>query len=167
MHPNRKWVFVAKYTSGHVASLAVLTDGGMGAVIDTMLVGTNAHMVLTNSAETRLYVPCLGANHVANYDIDPATGQLTAKTLVAMATAGAGPRHMAFTSDETHAYVINELNSTMSRFVHNPTSGALTSEVAVTSLPASFMGTNTCAHVVVSKDNLTLYGSYRGHDSIV
>ena len=167
VHPNGKWVFVANYTSGHVASLAVLADGSMGAVIDTKLAGTNAHMVLTNAAGTRLYVPCLGANHVAVYDIDPATGLLTAKTPVAMATTGAGPRHMAFTSDETHAYVINELNSTMSRFVHNPTSGALTSEVAVTTLPATFTGTNTCAHVAVAKDNLTLYGSNRGHDSIV
>lgn len=168
VHPSGNWVFVAHFTSGQVTSLPVVAGGGLGSVIDTEFAGAAAHMALTNAAGTRLYVPCRDAHYVAIYRIDPATGLLTphpTQPTVAVPT-GAGPRHMAFTSDETHAYVINELDSTMSAFSYDRDTDLLTLLGTVSTLPSAVAG-NTCAHVEVSNDDRTLFGSNRGHDSIV
>jgi 6-phosphogluconolactonase len=168
MHPSGKWVFAANYTSGHIASIPVLADGSLGAPVSVLLAGIKAHMVLPNAAGTRLYVPCLGSDYVAIYQINAATGALTANAPATVALpAGSGPRHMAFSSDETHAYVICEVGSTMTSFAHDPATGAMTGPVTLSTLPAGYVGTNTAAHVLVSKDDLTLYGSNRGHNSIV
>jgi 6-phosphogluconolactonase len=174
VHPSGKWVFVAYYTSGHVASFPVKADGSLDSAVTNVVAGVKAHMVLTNQAGTRLYVPCLGSDHIAIYQINQTTGVLTANAfpVVTVPDTAAlpnlpGPRHLDFNRDETRAYVINELESSMTTFVHNPSTGALTSPVTVTTLPAGYTGANTCAHVLVSDDDRTLYGSNRGHDSIV
>jgi 6-phosphogluconolactonase len=174
VHPTGKWIYVANYTSGHVVAIPVKTDGSLDIPLTPVLAGVKAHMVLTNRAGTRLYVPCLGSDHIAIYQINQTTGVLTPNAIPTVAvpdSAGLanlpGPRHMAFNGAETRGYVINELESSMTTFTHNPATGALTSPVTVTTLPAGFVGTNTCAHVLVSPDGGTLYGSNRGHDSMV
>lgn len=76
---------------------------------------------------------------------------------------------MAFSTDEKYAYVINELNSTMTRYVHNPATGGMTAPLTYSTLPSGvvpFEGTPpkrvyTAAHVMVSPDNKRLYGSNR------
>jgi hypothetical protein len=73
---------------------------------------------------------------------------------------------MAFTNDERFAYVINEFASTMSAFSFDRDTDRFTYLGTVSTLPGAVAG-NTCAHVEVSNDNLTLFGSNRGHDSIV
>ncbi len=175
VHPSGKWVFVAYYGTGHVASFPVKTDGSLDTAVTVTDAGDNAHMVLTNRAGTRLYVPCLGSDHIAIYQINQTTGALTANAIPFVTVPDTittpnllpGPRHMDFNSTETRAYVINELESSMTTFTHNPATGALTNPLTVSTLPGGFVGTNTCAHVLVANDDGTLYGSNRGHDSMV
>ena len=50
---------------------------------------------------------------------------------------GAGPRHMAFRPDGKFAYVINELDSTITAFAYDPETGALTEVQTVPTLPPS------------------------------
>jgi 6-phosphogluconolactonase len=82
--------------------------------------------------------------------------------------AKAGPRHMAFHPNGKFAYVIDELDSTMSAYSYDATLGQLTSLATLSTLPAGTSNVgNTCAEVVVAPSGNFVYGSNRGNDSIV
>jgi len=85
----------------------------------------------------------------------------------AQVTPGAGPRHFAFHPTGKFGYVINELNSTVTAFAYNADQGTLSKLQDISTLPADFTGDNTTAEVFVSPDGRFLYGSNRGHHSIV
>src|SRR6185295_11197456 len=78
---------------------------------------------------------------------------------------GAGPRHLTFHPNGKWLYVINELDSTMTVFKYN--GGTVSQMDTVSTLPADFIGTSYCADVHVSPSGRFLYGSNRGHNSIV
>ncbi len=81
-------------------------------------------MAITDPAGRFLFVPCLGSDHVAVYRIDAETGRLTPNEPATVALARkAGPRHLAFHPNGRFAYVINELDSTLTRFAYDPARG--------------------------------------------
>ena len=82
-------------------------------------------------------------------------------------TPGSGPRHFAFHPSGKFGYVINELNSTITAFSYDGNQGTLTTVQNVSTLPDAFSGQNTAAEIGISPDGRFLYGSNRGHDSIV
>jgi 6-phosphogluconolactonase len=61
--------------------------------------------------------------------------------------------------------VINELNSTVTAFAYED--GALEETQTIGTLPDGFDGDNFPADIRVSSDGRFVYGSNRGHDSIV
>lgn len=161
-------VFVANYSNGTVSVFPVQAGGGLGAATQTLTPGANAHMIAPDATNRSVFVPCLGANIVAQYRFDPTTGMLTPNTPPSVATAsGAGPRHIAFGRDGTFAYVINELNSTMSAFSLDPATGRLTPLQTLSTRAAGATGTNTTAEVVAHPSGKFLYGSNRGDNNIV
>ncbi|MNI73520.1 6-phosphogluconolactonase [compost metagenome] len=82
--------------------------------------------------------------------------------------AGSGPRHFVFHPDGKSAYVINELNSTVTSFLYDGETVTLETAVTVSTLPEDYSYENNgCAEIAFSKDGRFLYGSNRGHDSIV
>ncbi|MGO4273380.1 lactonase family protein, partial [Paenibacillus sp. TAF58] len=62
---------------------------------------------------------------------------------------------------------INELGSTVTAFRYEEERGELTEIQTISTLPESYDGENACADIHVSPDGKFLYGSNRGHDSIV
>lgn len=81
---------------------------------------------------------------------------------------GAGPRHFVFHQDGKSAYVINELDSTVTSFLYDAETGNLQTAATVSTLPdGQAADGNSCAEIAFSKDGKYLYGSNRGHDSIV
>jgi 6-phosphogluconolactonase len=163
-----KFVLVANYTSGSVSVLPVQADGSLGAAVTTLSVGAESHMILTDPTNHFAFVPCKGADYVAQFLFDAATGQLTPNAVPQVATAtGAGPRHLAFHPNGRFAYLINETNSTMSLYGFDSTHGTLTEIQTVSTIPSSFTGPNTAAEVHVHPSGAWLFGSNRGDDSIV
>ena len=65
------------------------------------------------------------------------------------------------------AYVINEMNSTLTAFTYDAAAGKLSEIQTVPTLPADFKGRNSCADIHVHPNGKFLYGSNRGHNSIV
>jgi 6-phosphogluconolactonase len=113
-----------------------------------------------------MFIPNKGNDEIAQLSIDSA-GTLTPNTPATVRTAaGAGPRHIAMHSSGKLAFVINELNSTMVPYQVSA-AGTLTAGTSVSTLPAGFNGQNSGAHVEVTPDGKYVYGSNRGHDSIV
>jgi 6-phosphogluconolactonase len=165
--PQGHWVFVANYTSGTVAVLPIQPDGSLGAAVDTETVGAMAHMIVADPSDRFVFVPCLGADYVAQFLFDATTGKLTPNAIPHLATAaGAGPRHLAFHPDGKVVYLIDETSSTMTALTLDSTAGTLTATQTVSTLPAGFTGTNTAAEVHVHPSGEWLFGSNRGDDSI-
>lgn len=160
-----KYVFVANYTSGHISVYPVRTDGGLMPASQTMVAGANAHQIVPDPSNKFVVVPCLGDDKVAQYVLD--AGALTANTVAQLDTAnGAGPRHLAFAPDGAHAYLINELNSTLSALAFDATTGRLTELQTVSTRASGASGTNTGAEVVVHPSGKFVYGSNRGDNNV-
>ncbi|MDB4954927.1 MAG: 6-phosphogluconolactonase [Myxococcales bacterium] len=160
-----KYVFVANYGDGSVAVLPVRTSG-IGAPQQTLVVGSHAHQIIADPSNRYVFVPCLGANYVAQFAFDAATGMLTPNARLATAP-GAGPRHLAFAPDGIHAYLINEVDSTLSALSLDPATGRLTPLQTVSTRAAGATGANTTAEVSVHPSGRFVYGSNRGDNNIV
>ncbi|HEX4949442.1 MAG TPA: lactonase family protein, partial [Blastocatellia bacterium] len=80
---------------------------------------------------------------------------------------GAGPRHFKIHPNNKFAYVINELDETVTAFAFDKANGTLKEIQTISTLPADFTGQSYCADIHVHPSGKFLYGSNRGHDSIV
>ncbi len=177
-HAGRN-VLVANYGSGSVSVIPIRPDGSLGKPTGFAQhtgsgpnpgrqKGPHAHSVNVSPDDRFAFVADLGIDKVMIYRLDVEAGTITPNDPPFAALApGAGPRHFAFHPQGRYAYVINELNSTMTAFAYDPASGALTEVQTVPTLPSGFTGSSTCAEVRVHPSGRFLYGSNRGHDSIV
>jgi 6-phosphogluconolactonase len=176
--PDGRHVVAANYGSGSVAVLSIADDGMLGEATDfhqhaghgpntRRQEGPHAHCVTFSLDGRRVFVCDLGLDKVMIYEFDAAAGKLTPNDPpYAELKPGAGPRHMAFGVDGRFAYVINELDSTVTTFAYDAASGALETIGSTTTLPADFNGENTTAEIAVHPSGKFLYASNRGHDSI-
>ena len=125
------------------------------------------HSVVASADNRFVVVPDLGIDKVMCYRFED--GQLTLAVGAPPLTlpAGSGPRHLVFAGNGTTAYVINELASTVGHLHYDALSGRLETVAIISTLPAGFEGENWCADLHLSPDERFLYGSNRGHDSIV
>lgn len=175
---NGKFVLIANYTGGNVSVLPVQTDGSLGEAVDVQQhsgSGPNklrqekahAHSVNLSPDNRFAYVCDLGIDKVMVYRFNDQTGQLIpAETPFFKTAAGAGPRHFTFGSDAERAFVINELNSTITSLRVDPKTGVLAGIQTVSLLPEGYSGENTGADVHIHPNGKFIYGSNRGHDSI-
>ena len=175
---KRSSLLVANYTGGNVALLPILKNGTLGPATDVkqhegsgpkeQQKGPHAHCIILDALERHALAADLGSDKVMIYRFDPATRTLRpGKQLWASLPAGAGPRHLTLHPNGRYAYVINELDSTMTTLRYNATAGTLATIDTVSTLPTGFAGTSYCADVHVSSSGKFLYGSNRGHNSIV
>ena len=141
--------------------VTVISNQGSGPN-KTRQEGPHAHGVYFDKANTRLLVPDLGLDKVLVYPFDAATSKLGAASPPLATSPGAGPRHMAFSPDGKHAYVINELDCT----ILTASMDGLKALGTVYTLPEGFSASNTTAEIEVSADGRFVYASNRGHDSI-
>lgn len=172
-------VLVANYSGGSVAVLPILSDGRLGeatafiqhqgrSVHPQRQTAPHAHSINVDPANRFAFVADLGLDQVLIYRFDPHRGTLAPNDPPFAATApGAGPRHFAFHPNGRFAYVINELNSTITAFRYDASRGSLSEIQTLSTLPEGFSGENTTAEVQVHPSGRFLYGSNRGHDSIV
>ena len=108
----------------------------------------------------------LGTDEVWHYALSVTEGKLAPNTPPAVKLAkGAGPRHLTIHPNGQWIYVINELGSTMTQLRRQE--GSIDTVASWSTLPADFTDFNACADVHLSADGRYLYGSNRGHNSIV
>lgn len=168
-------VAIANYGDGSFSTVK-LDAAGIPGAIATLIVnegsGPNksrqqaphAHGVYFDKENRHLYMPDLGVDKVFIYPFDAATSKL-GKPLPPLETApGAGPRHLAFSPDGKHAYVINELDNTVLPASH--ADGKMSPLTAVPTLPADYTEKNSTAEIEVHPNGKFVYASNRGHNSI-
>jgi 6-phosphogluconolactonase (cycloisomerase 2 family) len=110
-------------------------------------------------------VPDKGCDRVFGYRFED--GRLTpADTPFVESREGAGPRHMAFHPQQPWAYVVNELDSTVTAYRFDQDGGALRPFQWLPLLPFDYTGNSRAAAIAVDATGRRLYASNRGHDSI-
>jgi len=174
-----KNVLAANYGGGSVVVLPVGADGRLkehsafvqhkGSGPDRgRQEGPHAHSVNLDPANRFAFVADLGLDKVLVYKFDPDRGTLAPNDPPAAdLVPGAGPRHFAFHPSGKFAYAINELNSTVQAWTYDRERGTLAALQTISTLPEGYKGTNYPADVQVHPSGELLYGSNRGHDSIV
>ena len=129
--------------------------------------GPHAHQILTDLDAHHVFGVDLGADKVNVLDLDLATGILTPGTVpFAPVASGSGPRHVAFHPDRLHAYVLDELVSSITVFDFDPLRGALIWRQTISTLPRDFSGVNTTAEIRIHPGGRFLYNTNRGHNSV-
>ena len=171
-------VLAAGYGAGTVVVQRIVEDGRLGeqsalvkhegsSVNASRQSAPHAHSVNLDADNNFAFAADLGVDKVLIYRFDAAQGTLEpAEHPAATLAPGAGPRHFTFHPNGRLAYVINELDSTITSFRYDPTKGSLVEIETVTTLPKGFEGENYTAEVVVHPGGRFLYGSNRGHNSI-
>jgi 6-phosphogluconolactonase len=79
---------------------------------------------------------------------------------------GDGPRHFAFHPNGVWMYSIQEEASTITFWLFNPATGALSPEQIIPSVPPGFAGTDFTSEIRVSADGEFVYGANRTSDTI-
>jgi 6-phosphogluconolactonase len=172
-----KYVLVANYEGGSVATLPVHDDGSLGLVAGFVQhsgssvdkerqEGPHAHWIGVSPDNRFAVVADLGLDDVLVYHLDLNKGSLTPNDPpYAEVKPGAGPRHFAFHPNGKFAYVLNEMASTVTAFTFQPQKGSLTSLQTISTLPKDYTGVKQAAELVVHPSGKFLYASNRGHDS--
>jgi 6-phosphogluconolactonase len=174
-----KFILVANYVGGNVSVISIERDGRLGAVSDVdqhqgssinrnRQEGPHAHSIVLDRANRFAYSCNLGTDKIMIYRFDSKKGKLTANQQPwVQVKPGAGPRHFTFHPSGRYAYVMNELDSTVTAFALDSTNGTLKEAQTVHTLPQGFSEMNTTADIHVSPSGKFLYGSNRGHNSVV
>lgn len=172
-------LLVANYGSGSVASIPINADGSLAAPASAMQhIGSSvnpqrqkephAHSINLSPDNRFAYVADLGLDKIMIYKLDSKSGRLLPNDPPEIKIKpGAGPRHFSFGPNGKFAYLINELDETIVAFAHDSKSGKLSEIQTISTLPEGFAGASYCAEVRVHPGGKFLYGSNRGHDSIV
>jgi 6-phosphogluconolactonase len=167
----------ANYHLGLAAAIPLGADGSMGTPRVVTHTGkgphpsrqTQSHVHSTYfTPDGRFAIVCdLGLDRVYTYRIDREAVALVAGSPPFVSSApGAGPRHFAFGKGGAHAYVINELDSTVAAYDFQASNGGLTPRQSVSVLPEGYKGDATAAEVQVHPSGRFAYGSGRGPDTI-
>ena len=113
-------------------------------------------------------VPDKGLDKVHVYRFDASGGKLVpCEPPFVKCRYGAGPRHVTFHPTGPYAYVVNELDSTVTAYHWNSERGELRSFQIITTLPTTYTGDSTGAEIAIAPSGKFVYASNRGHDSIV
>src|SRR5262245_3491625 len=173
-----KNVLVANYDDGTATVLPIGLGGKLGPASEFIRHtgqvfdperqgGPHAHSINLDKANRFAVVADLGLDRVFVYKFDPIRGKLTPNDPPAAKVKDrAGPRHFAFHPDGKHAYVINEIDCTITAFDYDPDRGTLTEIQTVPTMPIPVEPRHSTAEIVVHPSGKFLYGSNRGHDSL-
>jgi 6-phosphogluconolactonase len=178
---NREGTFayVANYGSGTASVFPLQEDGSLEPASDTVVFegsGPNpqrqqephAHSVTLDAANRFAFIADLGTDRLMSYRIDEVPSELIPNKVPFYKEAGgSGPRHFTFHPNGRYAYLINEMGNTITALAYDPVSGTMERLQTVPTLPEDFEGSNTTADIHVTPSGRFLYGSNRGHNSVV
>jgi 6-phosphogluconolactonase len=178
---SERWLLSTSYNDAVVTVFPLLADGAIGEHTQSFQLegkgsrvnperqeASHAHSIYTDPMNRYGFVCDLGMDRIYVYAFDAETGVLKPAPVPYVETvAGAGPRHLAFHGNGHWIYAINELNGTVTLYDWDSEAGKLAPRQSIETLPSDFAGSSTTAEILVHPTNRFLYGSNRGHDSLV
>ncbi len=177
LDPTGRFLVVTNHLGSSLAVLPVATDGSLGALTQLVTLSgpigphrieqkqSKPHFNPFDPSGKFVVVPDKGLDRVFSFRFEG--GMLKpASTPEVIAREGSGPRHLAFHPSKPYAYVVNELDSTVTTYRFSADTGAMEPLQILSALPATFTGNSRATGVTIDQAGRTLYASNRGHDSI-
>lgn len=177
---NGDTLIVAGYASGNAARIALNADGSLGSLLTPTLAFDGApgpHRIEQASSHPHHIARYVTSVFDTDWHIVPDKGldavfavrwNADGTPLVrrGQSREGAGPRHAAFHPLMPLIYVSNELDSTMTAWSFDPSTGALAPLATISAIPPECHANTRAAGIVIAPDGRRLYMTHRGHDSI-
>ncbi|CAH0479290.1 unnamed protein product [Peronospora belbahrii] len=177
LSPNRDFVSVANYGGG-LSLYPVNADGSLAPVSDFhCLQGASrvipdrqeaSHIHSTAWTPTGLVAADLGTDQLVQYTLDAVHKKLIHEELIAC-PPGSGPRHLALSVELRVAYVIGELNNTVSVHSLDPETGKLSHKALqnISTLPSDYSGPPALASDIhISSNTKFVYAATRFSNTI-
>jgi 6-phosphogluconolactonase len=174
--PSRRHLLTANYSSGSVASHPIRSNGSLAPASDLIEFAgcgpvrdrqesSHTHHTAVRPGTDEIAIADLGADAVHRIRFDDDTGRFGAPLESVRLRPGSGPRQIVFSADGRRAYVLGELDSTITVIDWSAPNGP----IVVTTSPA-LRGPRPegalAATLVMSDDGRTLYASHRIADLI-
>jgi 6-phosphogluconolactonase len=169
---DQKNVFVANYSSGSLTVLPVNKDGGLSPVSQVIQdqghsvdqarqQGPHVHIGMLSPDEKYVLYSDLGTDklNVMRYHASHPQPLTPATPAAVSVPAGEGPRHIVFSNDKKHVYLVTEMGSAVHVFDYD--GGKLKEKQSITLLSDGFKGPTAGAAIHLSPDGRFLYASNR------
>lgn len=173
---NGKWLAVANYTGGSLASFPINPDGSVEpfaqhivhtgkSVNPTRQEKPHVHSVFFSPDEKFLFTPDLGTDKLNAYQFNQQSKKplKPAPVPFTMADPGSGPRHLDFSPNGKFLYLIEEMSGSVTVYGYN---NGITKRIQkMATHPADYKGQPGSADIHVSPDGKFLYASNRGDEN--
>lgn len=176
--PSNRYIVLA--IGPGVAVFPINADGSLASFSDKVIppgepgpyrreqFGPHPHQASFDLTGRFVVVPDKGLDKVHVYRFDASNGKLVpCDPPFVKARYGAVPRHITFHPTRPYAYVVNEMDSTVTAYHWNTERGELKPFQIVPTLPTTYTGDNTAAEIAIAPSGKFIYASNRGHNSIV
>ncbi|HLW86773.1 MAG TPA: lactonase family protein [Candidatus Sulfotelmatobacter sp.] len=168
-----KYVLVANYTGGSVAVFPVHKDGRLGEPSEVVQhqghgtdpkrqEGPHAHSIDLSPDNRFAFVDDLGLDELLIHRFDATRGDLTTDNPPFVFDPGTGPRHFALHPNGNFAYVIGEMQGTVTVLQRVQKVVFFEKVQTVSTLPAGNKGEKEDAEIAVHRSGKFLYASNRG-----
>lgn len=164
-------VFTANYSGGSVSVFKTDDKGRLSPLVQKLQheghsltsrqKSPHVHQVQLSQDRRHLFATDLGTDRIYTYSYDPSAGEqvLTFRDTVPVKTAS-GPRHMALSQDGETAYLLQELDGTLTAY--RLQNGKFSRMQESTIVEPGFSGQTGAADIHLSPDGLFLYATNRG-----
>jgi len=169
---DQKNAFIANYSSGSLAVLPINKDGSLSPV--SQLVkdegrgidkerqeAPHVHIAILSPDEKYLLYTDLGTDklNIMRYHASHPQPLTPANPASVSVKDGEGPRHIIFSNDKKHVYMVTEMGSAVHVFDYD--GGKLKEKQSITLLRDGFKGQTAGAAIKISPDGRFLYASNR------
>lgn len=163
-----RYLLAASYGGNKVTVSPIGADGVVGETRQIITTLPSAHCIMPLRSNRFVLHTSLGGDAIYQQTFDATTGTLSPNDPARIhVRAKAGPRHLAFSPDESRVYLMNELDGSIYVFPFDTQTGRLGTELQVISaLPKDFTGTPSAADIHVTPDGRFLYASERGSHTL-
>lgn len=177
LDPTERFVVVSNHITSALAVLPIEANGALGGL--TQLVRLEGepgphrkeqpfakpHFNPFDPSGQWVIVPDKGIDKVFSFRFSE--GRLSPSPAPEMlAREGSGPRHIAFHPGRPWAYVVNELDSTVTACTFDSQTGAVQPFQIVSALSDRYTGNSRASEIEVHPQGHTLYASNRGEDTV-
>jgi 6-phosphogluconolactonase len=173
-----KYALVANYDGGSVVVFPIREDGGLapasafvqhsGSSVDKeRQEAPHAHWIGTSPDNRFALAADLGLDEILVYRFNAAKGTLTPNNPpYAKVNPGAGPRHLAFHPNGKFAYLLTEMENSVTAFAYKVSNGSLSPLQTVSTLSIlrkDYSGPKEAAEIAVHPSGKFLYASNRAN----
>lgn len=175
--PTGRYLVISNHIGASLAVVPVNMDGSLAPLsqLVTLEGPIGPHRVEQKQAKPHfnpfdpsgkfVVVPDKGLDRVFSFHFED--GRLTPTAApFSIAREASGPRHLAFHPRGELAYVINELDSTVTAYRFSAATGKLDPFQVVSTLPDTFTGNSRASEIQIDANGSFLYASNRGYDSV-